>query len=222
MLLAIDSSAGASVAVTDGEAVLASRRTAATTTHAEVLAPAVREVLTEAGISGPQLEAVVVGVGPGPFTGLRVGLVLAHSLAEVWGLPLRGICSLDSIARRAARHGLTGEFLVAADARRREIHWARYTADDGAAAALEDPHVGPASRLAEHGADGLPAVGRGVALYPEQLHLAAGLPEEAADWTADAAELGRLVAAGAPTREPLPLYLRESDAVAPTSRKAVS
>uniref|UniRef100_UPI000255D089 tRNA (adenosine(37)-N6)-threonylcarbamoyltransferase complex dimerization subunit type 1 TsaB n=1 Tax=Nesterenkonia sp. F TaxID=795955 RepID=UPI000255D089 len=72
MLLAIDSSAGASAAVTDGETVLSHRRTDATTTHAEVLAPAVRDVLTEAGISGARLDGVVVGVGPGPFTGLRV------------------------------------------------------------------------------------------------------------------------------------------------------
>ncbi|WP_153142903.1 tRNA (adenosine(37)-N6)-threonylcarbamoyltransferase complex dimerization subunit type 1 TsaB [Nesterenkonia halophila] len=222
MLLAIDSSAGASAAVTDGETVLAHRRTDATTTHAEVLAPAVREVLIEAGIRGAELDGVVVGVGPGPFTGLRVGLVLAHSLAEAWDLPLHGIGSLESLARRAARHGLTGEFLVTADARRREVHWARCRAAAGAAELLDGPHVGPAPDPAARGLGDLPAVGRGVSLYPEDLAPAPGLPEDAARWTADAAELGQLAAAGAVLRDPLPLYLRESDAVAPTARKAVS
>lgn len=222
MLLAIDSSAGASAAVADGETVLARRRTDATTTHAEVLAPAVREVLAEAGTAGSALDGVVVGVGPGPFTGLRVGLVLAHSLAEAWDLPLHGIVSLESLARRAARHGLTGEFLVTADARRREIHWARCRAADGVAELLDGPHVGPAADPAARGLGDLPAVGRGVSLYPDELTLAADLPEEAASWTADAAELAQLAAAGAPLVDPLPLYLRESDAVAPAGRKAVS
>ncbi|MGQ7786736.1 tRNA (adenosine(37)-N6)-threonylcarbamoyltransferase complex dimerization subunit type 1 TsaB [Nesterenkonia sp. K-15-9-6] len=216
MLLAIDSSAGASAAVVHDAQVRASWRTDATTTHAEVLAGAVRDVMAQAGVTGAQLDAVVVGVGPGPFTGLRVGLVLAHSLAEVWGAPLHGICSLDSLARRAVAHSAAGastdsEFLVATDARRREVYWARYRAVEN----LEGPQVGPAAELPE-----LPAVGLGVSLYPEQLRLPDGAPEEAASWTADAAELG-LIAEERPQllRDPAPLYLRESDAKPPVRRK---
>lgn len=218
MLLAIDSSAGASAAVVHDGDVVASWRTDATTTHAEVLASAVKEVLAQAGVEGPQLDAVVVGVGPGPFTGLRVGLVLAHSLAEVWGLPLQGICSLDSLARRAVEEGIPagdGEFLVAVDARRREVYWARYRAAGSRVEPLEDPQVGPASTLPER-----PTVGVGVSLYPQDLALPDRAPQDAATWTADAAELGMLAEARPQLRrEPLPLYLRESDAKPPVRRK---
>ncbi|GAB3191388.1 tRNA (adenosine(37)-N6)-threonylcarbamoyltransferase complex dimerization subunit type 1 TsaB [Nesterenkonia suensis] len=224
MLLAIDSSAGASAAVVHHGEVLASWHTDATTTHAEVLATAVREVLDRAEVTGPRLDAVGVGVGPGPFTGLRVGLVLAHTLAEVWQKPLHGLCSLDSPARRAIPHGQEAgaEFLVAADARRREVYWGRYRVvalADGAggmiAERVDGPHVGPASALPAVG-----AVGVGVALYPEWLSLPAGMPAEAAQWTADAAELALIAEAHPPARrEPLPLYLRESDAKVPAARK---
>lgn len=248
MLLAIDSSAGASAAVIHDGQILASWRTAETNTHAEVLATAVQRTLTEAGIGGAELDGVVVGVGPGPFTGLRVGLALAHSLAEVWQKPLHGICSLDSLALRAVAQGLTGEFLAASDARRREIYWAQYraqshetdgsgpvvssspavssgpAADSGPAVnsgpavslrVLDGPHVSAAEE-----APGLPALGAGVGLYAEQIHLAEGLPEGADQWLPDAEELAQLVDSGAAQlRDPLPLYLRESDAKVPQQMK---
>ena len=263
MLLAIDSSAGASAAVVHEGHVLASWRTAETNTHAEVLASAVQRTLEEAGGRGPQLDGVVVGVGPGPFTGLRVGLALAHSLAEVWQKPLHGICSLDSLALRAAHHGIRGEFLAASDARRREVYWARYrvgqsseerTAEEGSPRLIDGPHVSSADA-----APAQAAVGAGVGLYPEQLHLPPGFPDDAAHWLPDAAELGLLAephAASSPAdpqaawalpggmedpqwadsatkrphngsgaipdlvlREPLPLYLRESDAKVPQQMK---
>lgn len=229
MLLAIDSSAGASVAVLRAGNLVASRRTAATTTHAEVLAPAVGEVLVEAGLDptapGPgvgephdqHLEAVVVGVGPGPFTGLRSGLVLAHTLAEVWGLPLHGVCSLDSPALRAAEQGLLDPdttFQVAVDARRREVYSARYRVlDDSQGVGIErlgDPEVGPADAL-----PGLPTVGVGAELYPQALTAVPGTQS----WTADAEELGRLGADPRHRLDPRPLYLRESDAKVPGPRK---
>ena len=233
MLLAIDSSAGASAAVIHDGQVLAAWRTQATTTHAEVLASAVHEVMDEAGVSPGELDGVVVGVGPGPFTGLRVGLVLAHTVAEVWRQPLHGICSLDAVAHRMVAHGMLAEgiggqdsghqaehvggqldFLVAADARRREVYWARYrrlTSAEGrepSAELIEGPHVGSAVDLPRLG-----AVGLGVDLYSDDLHLAAGAPAEAATWTADAVELG-LIAESRPGshREPRPLYLRGPDA----------
>lgn len=248
MLLAIDSSAGASVAVIHDGQILASWRTAETNTHAEVLASAVQRALAEAGVGGPELEGVVVGVGPGPFTGLRVGLALAHSLAEVWRKPLHGICSLDSLALRAAAQGLTGEFLAASDARRREIYWAQYrvqshetsgsasaagnspvagsgpavssgpAAGSGPAVSLQDlngPHVSAAAE-----APALPALGAGVGLYADQMQLAEGLSGGADQWLPDAEELAQLADSGAAQlREPLPLYLRESDAKVPQQMK---
>lgn len=236
MLLAIDSSAGASATVIHDGQILASWRTAETNTHAEVLATAVQRTLAEAGAGGAELDGVVVGVGPGPFTGLRVGLALAHSLAEVWQKPLHGVCSLDSLALRAAAQGLTREFLAASDARRREIYWAQYRAQshetDGSGPVvssspavssgpavslqvLDGPHVSAAAE-----APGLPALGAGVGLYAEQIHLAEGLPEGADQWLPDAEELAQLVDSGAAQlRDPLPLYLRESDAKVPQQMK---
>lgn len=236
MLLAIDSSAGASATVIHDGQILASWRTAETNTHAEVLATAVQRTLAEAGAGGAELDGVVVGVGPGPFTGLRVGLALAHSLAEVWQKPLHGVCSLDSLALRAAAQGLTREFLAASDARRREIYWAQYRAQShetdgsgpvvssspavssGPAVSLQvlyGPHVSAAAE-----APGLPALGAGVGLYAEQIHLAEGLPEGADQWLPDAEELAQLVDSGAAQlRDPLPLYLRESDAKVPQQMK---
>ncbi|GGE70071.1 tRNA (adenosine(37)-N6)-threonylcarbamoyltransferase complex dimerization subunit type 1 TsaB [Nesterenkonia cremea] len=219
MLLAIDSSAGASVAVIrDGE-ILAHRQVESTTAHTEVLAVSVRDVLAEIGVdpasAGGQLEAVVVGVGPGPFTGLRVGLAAAHGLAGAWSLPLRGICSLDSLGLRAVRSGVRGEFLAVSDARRREVYWARYAAGSGEPVLVEGPHVSAAAD-----APACAAVGAGVGLYPEQLRLPHGLHEEAAHWLPDAAEIALLAERpGAPYREPLPLYLRESDAKVPQQMK---
>jgi len=75
-------------------------------------------------------DLIVCGVGPGPFTGLRVGIAFAQSLSAAWGIPISGICSLDAVARAArdARPGL-GECVVALDARRGEYYWARYSSE---------------------------------------------------------------------------------------------
>lgn len=177
MLLAIDSSAGASAAVVENERVLASWRTSATNTHAEVLASAVQQVLAQSGVeaggpgrapapaeSGAGIRGVVVGVGPGPFTGLRAGMVLAHTLAEVWEVPIYGVSSLDSLAHRAVARGYAGEFLVATDARRREVYWARYSSG---MQAVDGPYVSSASELPK-----LPVFGVGAGLYPEDLQRA--------------------------------------------------
>ncbi|KIA60882.1 MULTISPECIES: tRNA (adenosine(37)-N6)-threonylcarbamoyltransferase complex dimerization subunit type 1 TsaB [Nocardia] len=95
--------------------------------HAEVLTPQILECLTEAGRSRTDLAAVVVGIGPGPFTGLRVGMATAAAFGDALGLPVYGVCSLDAIAADAAAD-LTpeSELLVVTDARRREVYWARY------------------------------------------------------------------------------------------------
>ena len=87
----------------------------------------IAEVLADAGVDRRELTSVVVGTGPAPFTGLRVGLVTARTLALALGIPARGVPSLDAIALRASRPCRAGtEVLVATDARRREVYWSRY------------------------------------------------------------------------------------------------
>lgn len=217
LLLSIDSSAGASAALTRDDTVLAQWHTEAANTHAEVLAPAVQRIMAETGVQGRQLDAVVTGVGPGPFTGLRVGLALAHSMAAAWAVPLHGVCSLDALALRAVEADVEGDFIAVTDARRREVYWAHYTNDDGDSGLVEGPFVDQAAACPE-----LPAVGAGVGLYADQLTAASA---ESSTWLPHARELG-LLAEGALTGEltgvlcePRPLYLRESDAKVPAQMR---
>ncbi len=91
--------------------------------HAEVLTPNILDCLTEGGLTPADLDAVVVGVGPGPFTGLRVGMATAAAFGDALGLPVHGVCSLDAIA---ADLPAESDLLVVTDARRREVYWARY------------------------------------------------------------------------------------------------
>ncbi len=88
--------------------------------HGELLAPLITETLAAAGSSVAELGAVVVGLGPGPYTSLRVGIVTAEALADALGIAAYGVCSLDGLA------GATATLTVATDARRREVYWARY------------------------------------------------------------------------------------------------
>lgn len=220
LLLSIDSSAGASAALTRDDVVLAQRHTEAANSHAEVLAPAVQQIMAEAEVDGSRLDGVVVGVGPGPFTGLRVGLALAHSLAAAWSTPLHGVCSLDALALRAVDADVDGDFLAVTDARRREVYWARYSNEAGDSGLVEGPFVGPAADCPK-----LPAVGIGVGLYPDQLREAAA---GSSSWQPHAGELAML-AAGALSGElhgvlcePRPLYLRESDAKVPAQVRRAS
>ena len=95
--------------------ILAERAVLSGTRHAELLTPAVASVLDDAGLTIADLDAVVTGLGPGPFTGLRVGVVTAAALADARGLPVLGVCSLDAIG--------SGARTVVTDARRKEIYW---------------------------------------------------------------------------------------------------
>ncbi len=128
--------------------------------HGEYLAPLIAECLAEAAAAPADLAAVVAGTGPGPFTGLRVGLVTAAMFAETLGLPAYGVCSLDALAD-LERH--EPALLVATDARRKEVYWARY--EYGVRSA------GPAvDRPADVPCDGVTgAVGVGIELYPDVL-----------------------------------------------------
>jgi tRNA threonylcarbamoyl adenosine modification protein YeaZ len=121
--------------------------------HNEVLTPQILECLDAAGRSRAELDAVVVGLGPGPFTGLRVGMATAAAFGDALGLPVYGVCSLDAIAAAAWRDisDADAELLVVTDARRREVYWARYRAVSGAggsflASASQDGRGGGVAR----------------------------------------------------------------------------
>ena len=168
LILALDTSAIASAALLTGQGeTLAAFATEDTRSHAEVLAPGIGKIMTTADVTGVDIDAVVVGVGPGPFTGLRSGIATARSLAFAWGKPLHGVMSLDAIAVDAAldawRAGMD-EFVVATDARRKEVYWARYRSTGGRHELLDGPHVSAPSAVPD-----LPAYGMGAGLYPEQL-----------------------------------------------------
>jgi tRNA threonylcarbamoyladenosine biosynthesis protein TsaB len=155
-----------SVALHDGERVVSEAFAADARRHGELLAPMIAKVMADAGASRADLTAVAVGVGPGPYTGLRVGVVTARVLGAVLGVPVHGVCSLDVIAAATSTQRPPGalgpEFLVATDARRKEVYWARY---DAAGRRLEGPLVGRAGSIA--GAAELPVAGAGGQLYPE-------------------------------------------------------
>jgi tRNA threonylcarbamoyl adenosine modification protein YeaZ len=212
-VLAIDTSSPAVTAAVvnaDGE-VVASRSQLAARGHGELLAPSVAECLAEARVAAADIGAVVAGTGPGPYTGLRVGLVTAAAFAHALGIPTYGVCSLDAIG---AACPADGELLVVTDARRREVYWARYrhgVRQDG-------PHV-------EHPAD----------VPLDSVTAVAGAAAELYEWPGldlrppryPAAELlvrlaADRVVSGADSEPLAPLYLRRPDAVVPGAPKSVS
>ncbi|HKE50114.1 MAG TPA: tRNA (adenosine(37)-N6)-threonylcarbamoyltransferase complex dimerization subunit type 1 TsaB, partial [Actinomycetes bacterium] len=160
LVLAFDTATPAvTVAVCDGARMLAEHTVVDPRRHGELLAPGIRTVLREAGVERSALDGITVGVGPGPFTGLRVGLITARVLGATLGIPVFGVCTLDALAEAA---GLPDEFGVATDARRKEIYWARYAGRQR----LDGPHVDrPADAAAR--LDGIPVAGAGAALYPD-------------------------------------------------------
>ena len=101
--------------------VLAQRITVDAHAHAEQLTPNVVAAVADAGLTMSGIDAIVVGCGPGPFTGLRIGMATAAAFGHALGIPVYGVCSLDAIGGQT-----TGEVLVVTDARRREVYWARY------------------------------------------------------------------------------------------------
>jgi tRNA threonylcarbamoyl adenosine modification protein YeaZ len=204
LVLAIDTATPAVTAgvVADGELVV-ERVTVDPRAHAERITPNVLGALADAGLSMTDLGAVVVGCGPGPFTGLRVGMATAAAYGHALGIPVYGVCSLDAIGGQT-----TGEMLVVTDARRREVYWARYR--DGIrtggpavdAPASVDPGVAEAvAGSPEHAAlFGLPVCEPS---YPTP----AGLVAAVTEWSGSPARL-------------LPLYLRRPDAKTLAERSA--
>ncbi|MBO3088514.1 tRNA (adenosine(37)-N6)-threonylcarbamoyltransferase complex dimerization subunit type 1 TsaB [Cellulomonas sp. zg-ZUI40] len=195
--------------------------------HAELLAPLVTELLARHGRAVGDLESVVVGTGPAPFTGLRVGLVTARVLGLSLGIPVHGVPSLDALAEAAARFaGLEDgtPLLVVTDARRREVYWSRYEVRDGAAVTTDGPDVGPPADVPRTPDDVVLGAGRD--LYPQVFgeadpRVAGGPP---ALLSPDPSLLVRIaqrrLAAGA-TLPADPLYLRRPDAVPPAGVKRV-
>jgi tRNA threonylcarbamoyl adenosine modification protein YeaZ len=204
VVLTIDTATPAVTAgvVADSE-VVAERVSVDARAHAERITPNVLAALAEADLTMADLDAVVVGCGPGPFTGLRVGMATAAAYGHALGVPVHGVCSLDAIGGQT-----TGETLVVTDARRREVYWARYRdgvrIDGPAVSAPADVNPGVAQAVAgspEHAAlFGLPICEPS---YPTP----AGLVAAVADWSEPAAAL-------------LPLYLRRPDAKTLAEREA--
>jgi len=132
VLLAIDTSAGTSVAVVDfARGVIAERLEPDTMRHAEIVGPFIAQCLHDAALTPRELSGVVGGMGPGPFTGLRVGIASARVFALGIGTPLIPVISHDAVAFGHYRRGHSGPLVVVTDARRREVYWSAYSqADD--------------------------------------------------------------------------------------------
>ncbi|MGP9816799.1 tRNA (adenosine(37)-N6)-threonylcarbamoyltransferase complex dimerization subunit type 1 TsaB [Arthrobacter sp. MYb229] len=217
--LSIDTSAHASVALVDYTtgSVIAQRTSPKGNDQTETLASYVRDMLEENNEEGKNLAGIFVGVGPGPFTGLRVGLVAARTFGFVWNVPVHGIMSLHALAERVLRSGENPkEFVVASDARRKELYWARYDAEGKL---LDGPHVSAATELPV-----LPVYGVGAGLYKEQLESVGSQPRERSfDWVIDARHLAHRgmddLASGLDLSDTAPQYLRESDAQVPAFMK---
>ncbi|CAB4657602.1 unannotated protein [freshwater metagenome] len=202
-VLAIDTSVGVSVAILRSNGELTQSPTVDHGMQGELTAELISQVVAESGLEISDITDVVVGVGPGPFTGLRVGLVTAAVFAHARNIPIHGICSLDAIA-----FDYTKPCVVVTDARRKELYWARY----------EDKRIGepqvskPEDLLAQFPDSDF--VGPGAQLYPDFI---SGKVSEL-----KAGSLARLFASGtAQLVDVSPMYLRKPDAVEPTTRKSV-
>ena len=218
-VLALDTSSPAVTAAvvmvgTVGDDSIAAVRTPlAARGHGELLAPSIAECLDDAGIAPRDIGAVVVGTGPGPFTGLRVGMVTGAAFADAVGVPAYGVCSLDAIGAACAD---VGELLVATDARRHEVYWARYRHG----ARMGEPAV---ARPADVPLDGVEAVaGAGGELYAEFWPALSRLPVRYPDPLALVQLAADRIAAAEPAAPLVPLYLRRPDAVVPGAPKTVT
>lgn len=192
--------------------------------HGELLAPLIQRVLDLAGVEPADLDAIGVGLGPGPFTGLRVGVVTAKAMGDALGIPTYGVCSLDVIAQANRHAGVP--FAVLTDARRKQVYWRRY---DATGEPVGAPEISLPAELAErlHG-EVHALVGPGVDLYPEAFtgfattRAGGGAPIG----YADAATLGEMVMERARARAPgedlVPMYLRRPDARPPGRPKQVT
>jgi tRNA threonylcarbamoyl adenosine modification protein YeaZ len=220
LVLAVDtSSPTVAVAIcdaVDGDVrVRAERVETAENRHGERLAPLIAAALRDSGIGVDALEGVVVGLGPAPFTGLRVGVMTARAMSDALAIPAYGVCSLDGIAHRYAT--ADGPFAVVTDARRKQVYWARY---DERGTRLDGPELGPpdevAASLLAHTTD---VVGAGVLLYPGAFE---AFTTRDGDPSPRAADLVWCVDVAAAPGALAPMYLRRPDAQPPGKLKAVT
>jgi tRNA threonylcarbamoyl adenosine modification protein YeaZ len=218
LVLALDTSSSAVTAgllrlpAAGAPEILAERVIINARAHGELLMPSVCEVLARARASMHDLDAVVCGAGPGPFTGLRVGMVTAAALGDALNVPVYPVVGLDAIAYRAGEGN--GALLVITDARRREVYWARY--DSGVR--LEGPHVDRPADLPLTGVSRVAGAVDAVDLPAELPVVPPRHPDPAALVAVVAAELRPHTPPGPLT----PLYLRRPDAVEPGPRKRVT
>ncbi len=256
LVLALDSSATASVAlarVHGSEAgasfeILARYESEDTRSHAEVMGPYVQAALQDAGVRGEDLDAILTGTGPGPFTGLRAGIVTARALGFAWSVPVYGMMSLTALAEHAVSGAATGaaavnageaagegnveracapgegaELLVLSDARRREVYSARYRVNAEGYSLVDGPNVCPASEILPDRAPSY-AYGYGAGLYSETLEEHGWTIVESAREVHPHAEY--LVAAAARlgvenlSEDTSAQYLRDSDAKVPAAMLA--
>jgi len=218
LLLALDSSTPrVTVALVDVGADATARTLAehaddAGNRHGEHLAPAIERVLAAAGAKPGDLGAVACGLGPGPFTGLRVGIVTAASIADGLRIPAYGVCSLDAIAQA---HRDAGPLLVVTDARRKQVYWARY---DAGGRRIDGPEVSSPSDVS---ADGHAVVGAGAIQWADVFPGC-----DSSDPWPQASMVAVLAAERAAGRAPgeqlTPMYLRRPDAQPPGAPKPVT
>jgi tRNA threonylcarbamoyladenosine biosynthesis protein TsaB len=213
IILALDTClAACSVAVLDGERVLARRVEPMLRGHQERLAPLTAEAMAEASVTFDKLQRVGVTVGPGSFTGLRVGLAFAKGLGAALGIPVVGVGVLEALAASLAAD--PGTVFPVLEAKRGQVYLQAFSggeplmAPDGLAIDIA------VARLAELASSGpITLIGTGTA------HLAGATPDARiveADH-ADPVAVARLAAAK-PVVPPRPLYLRAPDAKLPGGR----
>lgn len=210
MLLAFDTATPqVTVALHDDDDVVAEVASDRTMKHGEQLAPLISDILAAAGIVRQDLTAIAVGAGPGPFTGLRVGLVTARTLGFALEIPVYAACTLDVLAVEAVASGIGGSFFVATDARRKEVYLASYDPDG---VRLEGPVVARPAEVATSA----PVVGEGALLYPDAFPTPLGPVRPSAGWLARAVAEEQVE-----LMDPEPLYLRRPDAVEQAAQKKV-
>lgn len=214
LILAIDTSAGTSVALVENGQLRAEHNVPDTMKHAELIGEAIQDVLAQAFVHPAQIMAVVAGRGPAPFTGLRVGIAAATMFATGVGVKLYGAVSLDAIALAALPNITVTKnepLLVTTDARRKEVYWALYSGinEHGEPIRIDGPGVMKPSELEEY------LVNRNVHPVTTELPVSAANLALLAEAQLRAGTIGEDVSA---------LYLRAADAVEPKAKigKAVS
>ena len=219
LVLGIDTSTPTvSVALVDDDKLLARRDQLANNAHGEVLAALIDAVLRAMATTPADLAAMAVGLGPGPFTGLRVGIVTAAAMGDALGIPVFGDCSLDVLGPEGLMAGRP--FAAVTDARRRQVYWALY--DDGGSR-VEGPDIAPAVEVADHLRGRVrDVVGPGATQYADAF---AGFDVAATQWP-DAGRLAMNAArrhgSGSAADALTPMYLRRPDAREPGSPKKVT